>query len=68
MRDNETPALFTNGNEKDLETTPGYIKLAATCDELLLRLKFETSHETVDPPQNRSYVSQNGGTSRYPAF
>ena len=55
MRDNETPALFSNGSEKDLETTPGYIKLAAMCDELLLRLKFETGHEEgyaepEDPP------------------
>lgn len=45
MRDDETPALFMDGNEKELETTPGYITLAAKCDELALRLKFENGHE-----------------------
>ena len=45
MRDPETPALFTHENERELETTPGYIKLAAACDELMLRLRFERGHE-----------------------
>lgn len=45
MRDGETPALFMDGGEKELETTPGYITLAAKCDDLALRLKFETAHE-----------------------
>jgi len=45
MRDSDTPALFMHGTEKELETTPGYLKLAAKCNELALRLKIETSHE-----------------------
>lgn len=45
MRDGETPALFKDGNEKELGTTPGYMALSAKCDELALRLKLETGHE-----------------------
>lgn len=45
MRDPQTPALFMDGNERELHTTPGFIRLAAMCDDLALRLKVETGHE-----------------------
>lgn len=62
MRDGDIPALFVDGNERELETTPGYIRLAARCDELALRLTFETGHEDAYQEQRDP-----GAPSLYPA-
>ena len=46
-RESGQPELFMRGNEEDLKTTDGYKKLHDKCQQLSLKLEFESDFEEV---------------------
>ena len=47
------PALFMSGNEKELESTPGYIILSEKCNDLGLDLRFKNNFSEAAQHQSQ---------------